>query len=362
MRSKVITHMKKIPLSAARSTARSYAHIIIRHVAMFLTAAMLMFTACEPIGVPEETHTAVVTAATEETPEPVVIYGVSFVTAPERVVCLSPAITEILYEIGMDGKIVGVGQYCDYPPAAMEEKDVCGSAANPDFETIIGLSPDLLITQSPIANKDLTRLKNAGITVLNIPAVVDINELETLYNSLEELSFGVTEQSDREPRQADIPGLASLNTAIADSNINLGSFIYYLSDDLTAAGDDTFSGNFFGSFGTNLCGEFSMVMPLETDTSDNDTSDNDGETSDTDVPDTDSGTSDTDIPDTVILPAYLAYFKDDYLAETASRVIILTEQATSLLERPTDRVRFVLGELSADIAETTIPPDVTEQQ
>ncbi|MDR0919550.1 MAG: hypothetical protein LBM93_09965, partial [Oscillospiraceae bacterium] len=197
-----------------------------------------------------------------------------------------------------------------------------------------------LITQSPIANKDLTGLKNAGIIVLSIPAVTDINSLEALYGNLEKL-FSFEEESD-------IPGLTALNNDLSQNDIDLGNFIYYLSDDFTAAGTDTFSGSFFDHFGKNLCGEISKPMPPEEANTEGTT-----DTEDTTGTDGTSETSDIVTPDTIILPAYLMDFTDNYLAENPSRVIILTEQSTSLLERPTDRIRLVIDELKAGFSDNT---------
>jgi hypothetical protein len=297
----------------------------------FLIFILIAVTACEPIGAPDATETAVITTATEPEIPPIEIYGVSFDTPPETVVSLSPAITEIFYEVYRDDKLVGVGQYCDYPPEALAEKVNCGSAANPDFETIISLAPDVLITQSPIANKDITRLKNAGITLLNIPAVTDILELGELYNEIDRL-FRTPLPEGEEPPAGSLEknGQSELFNDVYSSDISLGKFVYYLSDDFTAAGVDTFPGNFFGEFGNNLCdGNSTVMLPEEIS------------------------------PKTVILPAYLSGLAEDTFADYDSRVIVLSEEATKLIERPTTRVRFVIDELrdggseTADVTETT---------
>lgn len=63
---------------------------------------------------------------------------------PQRIVSLAPSITETLYAMGQDGKIVGDTDYCDYPAAATRKPHV-GAVLNPSIEKIVSLKPDLVI-------------------------------------------------------------------------------------------------------------------------------------------------------------------------------------------------------------------------
>ena len=114
-----------------------------------------------------------VTSATEATDSPPVreAYPVSFdsetfESSPASVASLSPALTEILCELGLADRIAGVSSYCEKPREDMPE---IGSPAFPDIDRIIELSPELLITQSPLASTDVVRLKQAGIRTLYLP-------------------------------------------------------------------------------------------------------------------------------------------------------------------------------------------------
>ena len=64
---------------------------------------------------------------------------------PGRIVSHVPGITESLFALGLGDKVVGVSQYCDYPPEARAKPKV-GSYARPDLETIISMQPDLVLT------------------------------------------------------------------------------------------------------------------------------------------------------------------------------------------------------------------------
>ena len=64
---------------------------------------------------------------------------------PQRIVSFGPSITEILFALGLEEKVVGVSNYCDYPEAA-ELKPKVGDAYNPSLERIVELEPDLVLT------------------------------------------------------------------------------------------------------------------------------------------------------------------------------------------------------------------------
>ena len=63
---------------------------------------------------------------------------------PERLVSLAPSVTELLFALGLGSQVVGVTQYCDYPPEARTRPSV-GGIVNPSLERIVGLQPDLVI-------------------------------------------------------------------------------------------------------------------------------------------------------------------------------------------------------------------------
>lgn len=63
---------------------------------------------------------------------------------PRRIVSLAPSITETLFALGLDSVIVGVTDFCNYPPAARTKVKV-GGLSNPGFELIASLDPDLIL-------------------------------------------------------------------------------------------------------------------------------------------------------------------------------------------------------------------------
>ena len=63
---------------------------------------------------------------------------------PTRVIALAPSITEIIYDLGQERKLIGVTQYSTYPSEA-ESLPRVGSYVRLDIEKIVSLKPDLCI-------------------------------------------------------------------------------------------------------------------------------------------------------------------------------------------------------------------------
>ncbi len=66
---------------------------------------------------------------------------------PQRVVSLSPALTETLFAIGAGEQVVGVSEYTE-SPAAATRLPRAGTAITPDYEQLVSLRPTLLVAPS----------------------------------------------------------------------------------------------------------------------------------------------------------------------------------------------------------------------
>jgi iron complex transport system substrate-binding protein len=63
---------------------------------------------------------------------------------PARIVSLVPSVTEIVFSLGAQDRLVGRTDFCDYPPAVRTKPSV-GGMVNPNLETLVALKPDLVI-------------------------------------------------------------------------------------------------------------------------------------------------------------------------------------------------------------------------
>ncbi len=258
-----------------------------------------------------------------EMPYPVTVGSLTFEKSPETVGSLSPAITEIICELGYGNKIIGRSSYCNYPES-IKSKNELGSAANPDVNAIIETKPELLISMSPIAKKDITAIEAAGTRVWIIAPPETPEQLYDCYYSIA-AAFGGSIDCADVTEQA----LEPLKTALAKADGTLGSFVYIMSADLAAATNSTFAGEFLSHFGTNLAGdkeELSLTTEelLELD------------------------------PEWLILPDYISKYElSEDTAELSAvkndRIIYLSEDAMARIERPTSRLGTAVDDILSRI-------------
>lgn len=98
---------------------------------------------------------------------------------PERIVSLAPSNTEILFALGLEGKIVGVTDYCDYPEAA-KGKEKIGGFSEPNIEKIVSFKPDLILAND-IHQKPIEELKKLNI----VSVVLDPKDFNGIFASIE---------------------------------------------------------------------------------------------------------------------------------------------------------------------------------
>ncbi len=79
-----------------------------------------------------------------------------------RIVSLAPSITETLFALGAGARVVGVSDYCHFPPEA-ERLPRVGSAITPAFETIARLAPTLIVA-SDVGGEQLGPLSRIART------------------------------------------------------------------------------------------------------------------------------------------------------------------------------------------------------
>jgi len=90
---------------------------------------------------------------------------VHLIETPQKIVSLAPGITETLYALGLENKIVGVTTFCDWPAAALAKPKI-GGFTNPSIEKIVSLKPDLILATADGNRKEtVQQLERLGLPV-----------------------------------------------------------------------------------------------------------------------------------------------------------------------------------------------------
>ncbi|MGD0571516.1 MAG: cobalamin-binding protein [Sedimentisphaerales bacterium] len=98
----------------------------------------------------------------------------------QRIVSLSPNLTEIVFALGLGDRVVGVSNNCDWPAEA-KQKPKMGTFWQPNTEAIIAAKPDLVVCESFLQHKEIAEtLKRAGLRV----ASLRVESIEELYNAI----------------------------------------------------------------------------------------------------------------------------------------------------------------------------------
>ncbi len=113
--------------------------------------------------------------------ESVLLTGNS-VNIPERIICVSPVMTEIVFALGGGGRVVGISSYTTYPAEALTLPEV-GTAFTPNKETMLSLKPDLIIGQGKQQSiREFGKRYNIRVVSLKMDTMEDV------YSSIREIA------------------------------------------------------------------------------------------------------------------------------------------------------------------------------
>lgn len=205
----------------------------------------------------------------EDTEYPVSIGGETIPAKPEKVVSLSPALTELCFDMGYGDQLTGVSDYCDWPQSAQNLPRM-GTAQQPDLDDIRAEKPDVVITHTALSEPDLIALQQADIPVVVLSRARLPEDLKDLYVDLGRLFEG--EQAGAETGKAfynEQMGRVESVREKVDSYVRGGgkklSAVYLRMLDFTVATGDTFEGAMLEAIGLeNAAGAYGgWTYPLD---------------------------------------------------------------------------------------------------
>jgi len=117
--------------------------------------------------------------------------AVAWSAPPQRIISVSPNLTEILYGLGVFDRVVAVSDYCTYPAAALSLPHI-GGWSSPNLERIVSLHPDLVVmadAQAPLLAYNLQQL--------HIPALVTPSQtVDDVFSAIRDVGAAVGKERE----------------------------------------------------------------------------------------------------------------------------------------------------------------------
>ncbi len=105
---------------------------------------------------------------------------------PERIISLVPSVTEELYLLNVEDRLIANTVYCNRPEEA-KRKEKVGTVIEINLEKIIQLEPDLILSSSLTDSRAREKLKSLGMKVVTFPQASSLSELSRQFLELARL-------------------------------------------------------------------------------------------------------------------------------------------------------------------------------
>ena len=152
---------------------------------------------------------------------------------PLRIVSLVPSQTELLFELGLGERVVGITKFCIHPKTWFESKSRVGGTKHVDFEKIAALKPDLIIGNKEENSKE-------DIEALEKEYSVWMSDIYTFEDALE-MIFEVSGFTNSEEKGIEILRAISKAKDAFNEPIDLKKAVYFIwNDPYMVVGKNTF--------------------------------------------------------------------------------------------------------------------------
>lgn len=177
-------------------SARSRRRLVVLAASLSIVLAACGGSAASPTIPADATGSAVPAITSSPSPEaafPITVTddegtAVEIAAEPERIVSLTPANTEIMFELGAGDRVVATDSGSDFPAEAVDLPDVA-DFASVDVEQIVGLDADLVLAGGLgfTPGEAITQLRGLGIPVI----VVYAPTVEAVYEDIQLIGAAV---------------------------------------------------------------------------------------------------------------------------------------------------------------------------
>jgi iron complex transport system substrate-binding protein len=120
--------------------------------------------------------------------------AVTLEKAPERIISIAPSNTEILFALGLDDRIIGVTNYCNYPLQATKKENV-GGFSTVSIEKVAALNPDFVVAAKGNNPDTIERIRTMGIPVY----FTDATSLTHIRKTIENIGYltGISDKAKK---------------------------------------------------------------------------------------------------------------------------------------------------------------------
>jgi iron complex transport system substrate-binding protein len=118
---------------------------------------------------------------------------VSLQASAQKIVSLSPPVTEMLFAVGAGEQVIGRDTFSDYPASAKALPDIGGSFGKYSLETIVSLAPDLVIAGQINTPELVQSLEDLGLKVYYLANPANLDGTYSALQTLGTLSGHATE-------------------------------------------------------------------------------------------------------------------------------------------------------------------------
>jgi len=130
------------------------------HIRYLIPIAILILLSSCTAQAPDEGTAAFHVEVTDDLGRTVTVDGV-----PDKIVSAAPSNTEILFALGLEDRVIGVTEYCTYPPEA-GEKEKIGGFSTVNLERVVALEPDLVLGSTQTGEEVVEELEGLGIPIV----------------------------------------------------------------------------------------------------------------------------------------------------------------------------------------------------
>ena len=166
---------------------------------------------------------------------------------PERIVSLAPSLTEKIYALGLEDRLVAVTEQDNYPPE-VEEKAQVGTTREPNLEKIVELDPDLILAASVNPREKVSHMEELGFKVVGL----DARTLEGVIDNISRVGELTGSREEAEELTAELRGRKEdVISRVEGLSEEESPKVFYevWRDPLTTAGPGTFINNIIKTAG-----------------------------------------------------------------------------------------------------------------